>query len=191
MSGTLIPYHRWLKTHPGGSMDDYFTDVQGLTPYDKGTRLEPRPWIQRDPGLTPAMDLDDYGKVDFDNEESATEAIVYIEKRDPGYTLNVHNLSTQPLKVEMLEEGEPVPVIQPTEALRRNVQLTIDADVDPRVRDEVEVYYAENNRRAMILVPGEQHVRKQLLLFVTDVGEGEVISAYVKSWAAGVRETRL
>jgi hypothetical protein len=49
----------------------------GLTPYDTGDRLEPQPW-GRD------VDHGHYGKVDFDNEESATVATVWIEATGNG-----------------------------------------------------------------------------------------------------------
>jgi hypothetical protein len=49
----------------------------GLTPYDTGDRLEPQPW-GRD------VDHGHYGKVDFDNEESATVATVWIEATSTG-----------------------------------------------------------------------------------------------------------
>lgn len=101
-SNTLIPYHRWLKTHPGGTMDEYFTDVQGLTPYDKGTRLEPRTWVTSTAGVT-RDNADDFGKVDFDNEESSTVATLWIERQDDGsYTLKGY--TNQPLKIEVEEE---------------------------------------------------------------------------------------
>jgi hypothetical protein len=163
-----------------------------LTPYDTGERLEPKTWVTSTAGLT-RDNAEDFGKVDFDNEESATEAIVYIEKNQekPGYTLRAYNMGPEPLRLALEEEDRPAVVIQPTDKLREIVQDTIDADVDPRVRDEVQVYYSPNNREALILVPGEKHVRKQLLISVLDAGEGTTTSAYVKDWASDVRETRL
>ena len=52
------------------------------TPYDTGARLEPHPWV-RD-GITgheyqrPA-EADDYGRVDFDDDEGTTIATLHIE----------------------------------------------------------------------------------------------------------------
>lgn len=157
-----------------------------LTPYDTGKRLEPRPWLAQH-----RETADDWGKVDFDNEESATEAIVYIEKAEPGYALHVYNTGTQPLKLVLEEEDKPVPVIQPTEKLRENVQNMIANLSTETERIGAEVYWSDNDRRAMVLVPGETGYRKQLLIFVTDVGDGEPSSAYVKGWADGIRETRI
>lgn len=69
-----------------------------LTPYDTGKRLEPRQWEKRH-----FEDADDYGKVDFDNEESATIATLYIEREaDGSYTLRGY--TNEPLKVEIEEE---------------------------------------------------------------------------------------
>ncbi len=85
---------------------------------------------------------------------------------------------------EYLEAG-------PTQKLVENVKR-IRAEL-PRngTVDESEVYYSDNHHRAMILLPGEKHLRRQLLIYVTDVGDGEAVSAYVKSWAQGVRETEI
>lgn len=161
-----------------------------LTPYDTGQRLEPRPWL-----VQHRATRDDFGKVDFDNEESATQAIVYIEKNQdqqyhPGYTLRAYNMGPEPLRLALEEEDRPAVVIQPVEALRTIVEETI-AGMDPAVREEVEIYYSPNNHRALLLISGEEHVRKQLLIYLTDVGDGEPSSAYVKSWTTGIRETRL
>jgi hypothetical protein len=164
-----------------------------LTPYDRGDRLVPIPWVQEDARRYGTRPDDDWGKVDFDNEESGTEAVAYIEKNrdEPGYTLRVANMGIEPLRVVVMEDDKLAPVIQPTEALRRNVEQIRAQLPKNGTEDESVVYYSENNHRAMVLLHGEKHVRKQLLLFVTDVGDGEVISAYVKDWANGVRDTRI
>jgi hypothetical protein len=51
-----------------------------LTPYDTGARLEPKPWGK---GVEP----EHYGKVDFENDESATVATVHIGNTPSGYQL--------------------------------------------------------------------------------------------------------
>lgn len=163
-----------------------------LTPYDTGKRSQPKVWTSAHRDTE-----DDYGKVDFDDDAGGTVATLYIEKGDDGYALRGH--TDEYLTVEIEDQSfnfedphQPgMLVVQPTVALQTNVKETIAADLDPRVRDEAEVYWADNGRRAMILVPGEKHVRKQLLIMVTDVGDGEDSSAYVKDWADGVRETRI
>lgn len=69
-----------------------------LTPYDTGKRLEPHVWVPRDPGLPPAQDPDDYGRVDFDNEEGGTELTVHVDREDDG-TLTLHIHSADDIKV--------------------------------------------------------------------------------------------
>ena len=76
-------------------------------------------------------------------------------------------------------------------ALQANVEKVIAKLGTETERIGAEVYWADNEHRAMVLVPGEKHYRKQLLIFVTDVGDGEPSSAYVKGWGDGVKETRV
>lgn len=57
-----------------------------LTPFDTGERAEPKPWITgsnivRD-RATGVGEPDEYGKVDFDDDESRTVATVHVSK-DP------------------------------------------------------------------------------------------------------------
>jgi hypothetical protein len=58
-----------------------------LTPYDTGARLEPKPWVKDgytgDEYIRPVTP-DDYGKVDFDNEEGATKLTVWAEPGEDG-----------------------------------------------------------------------------------------------------------
>lgn len=63
--------------------------ADSLTPYDTGARLEPKPWVITDPGAEPGsviwkIDQDRYGRVDFDDNESATIATVWIERNELG-----------------------------------------------------------------------------------------------------------
>lgn len=61
-----------------------------LNPFDTGTRLEPQPWVRMAGGVWWAgsteegslrrADADDFGRVDFDDDEGATIAVVYIRK---------------------------------------------------------------------------------------------------------------
>lgn len=70
--------------------------TRALTPYDTGERLEPRLWVRggtlvgpyEGTSRGPARD-DDFGKVDFENDESTTVVTVYIERSGEGYTLHV------------------------------------------------------------------------------------------------------
>ncbi|MEA5456724.1 hypothetical protein SPF06_18530 [Sinomonas sp. JGH33] len=74
-----------------------------LTPYDRGDRLEPHPWV-RGPiahpttGLPRVVNSDDYGRVDFDDDEGATVLTAYVERSGDGYTLHLENVGA-PLTV--------------------------------------------------------------------------------------------
>jgi hypothetical protein len=69
-----------------------------LTPYDKGARAEPKVWEARH-----RESDDDFGKVDFDDDESSTVATLWIEKgADGGYTLKGY--ANVPLKVEVQQQ---------------------------------------------------------------------------------------
>jgi hypothetical protein len=79
--------------------------VKTLTPYDTGARLEPVPWVNpkaRTAGkeeVRPAEE-DDWGKVDFENDESATEVIIWVapmHQGDDGQIINVERMGEQPL----------------------------------------------------------------------------------------------
>ena len=61
-----------------------------LTPYDAGTRLEAKPWLPYGTKITEATPAENFGKVDFDDDESETVACAWIEKNADGtYTLHV------------------------------------------------------------------------------------------------------
>lgn len=69
-----------------------------LTPYDTGERLEPHRWRERPEAP------EDYGKVDFEDDESATVATLHFERTETGYRLVVE--CDQELDVQILN-GEP------------------------------------------------------------------------------------
>lgn len=75
-----------------------------LTPYDDGTRLEPHVWVRGDVatpgGLPRRTEEDDYGRVDFDDDEGRTVLTLYVERTTEGYTLHVENLSDA-LRIEV------------------------------------------------------------------------------------------
>lgn len=82
---------------------------QALTPYDTGERLEPHPWIS--PGSInaaqvvrgsigiPAPTFEDFGRVDFDDEEGRTVLTVYVDTDPHGYVLHIEDLTEDPLRV--------------------------------------------------------------------------------------------
>jgi hypothetical protein len=84
-----------------------------LTPYDTGKRLEPELWLKEGDSLD--RPAEDWGKVDFDDEESATVATLYIEKdADGSYALRGH--TNQALKVEIDDQSDgDEPVAAPDE----------------------------------------------------------------------------
>lgn len=69
-----------------------------ITPYDTGVRLEPKAWVRRALGrhytgkgpATRDSIEDDFGKVDFDNDESATQITVWAEVDPDTGKLTVH-----------------------------------------------------------------------------------------------------
>ena len=75
---------------------------RNLTPYDRGTRLEPQLWPLGD-------DPDSYGRVDFDDEESRTILTAYVEREGDGYAMHVHGMG-EPLSLVVDGGGRVVPV---------------------------------------------------------------------------------
>jgi hypothetical protein len=165
-----------------------------LTPYDTGTRLEPQPWqvqprnLEKDPAEAAR-----YGKVDFDNEESATFLTAYVERNEDGkgYTLHADVQSEGPLAVNLTVEGEEALLLQPSVALQQKVQQAIDELPTETERIESEVYWQQG--QALILVGGETGYRKQQAIIVYEPGYpfGDIMSAKVGKWADGVRDTRI
>lgn len=160
-----------------------------LTPYDTGERLSPIPWVQGEAKRRGTAKPDDYGKVDFDNDESSTAATLYIEKREGGYTLKGY--TNEPLDVDIDDQsGEDLlmPVFKPTATLQQKVKEVIDNLSTETEQIEAEVYWQW--QQALILVGGEKGYRKQQAIMVYDNGL-KPSSAIVKDWADGVRDTRV
>lgn len=68
-----------------------------VTPYDTGERLEPRPWVSRE---RPAQGDDDFGRVDFDDEEGHTVVTIHVRRRHPGaYMVRIDNLGLEHVEV--------------------------------------------------------------------------------------------
>lgn len=60
-----------------------------LNPYDTGERAEPKLWI-REGRERHGFDSDDFGRVDFDDDEGLTVATIHLSKRDDGgYTVHI------------------------------------------------------------------------------------------------------
>lgn len=74
-----------------------------LTPYDTGDRLEPHPWLRtaeqgRDPRTAEPQD---FGRVDFDDEEGRTVATVYVTRTPDGYALHVVDTGEELVSIEL------------------------------------------------------------------------------------------
>lgn len=71
-----------------------------LTPYDTGSRCEPKVWptptrllLERSTPAARLIEEDRFGKVDFEDDESRTVAVAYMERTDDG----THVLHVTPL----------------------------------------------------------------------------------------------
>lgn len=72
-----------------------------LTPYDKGTRLQPMPWHVQPRNLPDPEEADRYGKVDFDDDEGSTVATLWIERQeDNTYVLKGYSNNIMTIEVE-------------------------------------------------------------------------------------------
>lgn len=150
-----------------------------LTPYDTGDRLEPNSWL-------PGSDAD-YGKVDFENDESVPLLTLHISRdqnTSNGYILNIENVETD---LTVAGDQNAPKLVAPSKRLQEQVQEVLEGLRTKIEQDEAEVYWKHNE--ALILVPGEKHVRKQQLILVN--ADTPVLSAKVRSWAMGVRDTRI
>jgi len=58
-----------------------------LTPYDTGQRLQPEVWVTPDRRRPEEHDPDRYGRVDFNNDENATDVTVWVERGESGGTV--------------------------------------------------------------------------------------------------------
>ena len=77
-----------------------------LTPYDTGDRLEARPWIPYGTEVTDSTPADNFGKVDFDDDEGMTQAVVSSQRLDDGYMLIIEDLVTEETHLVYLKREE-------------------------------------------------------------------------------------
>lgn len=158
-----------------------------LTPYDTGQRAEPKVWEDRH-----RESADDYGKVDFNAEDDYTIATLHIEKGEDGsYTLGGYANEALKVDIDFQDNSDEVVLIQPSAALQAKVKETIDDLSTETERIGAEVYWQQG--QALVLVPGETGYRKQQAIIVYEPGYsgGDTMSAIVKGWATGVRDTRI
>lgn len=78
-----------------------------LTPYDRGERLVPLPWVLADPRRPVEHDEDRYGRVDFDDDTSTTILNVYVSRDERGeHTVHITTMGEEPVPVVL--NGEPL-----------------------------------------------------------------------------------
>lgn len=65
-----------------------------LTPYDTGSRLEARSWIPYGTNVSEVTPAENFGKVDFDDDEGGTVAVIYMERSADGkFVVHIQPLS--------------------------------------------------------------------------------------------------
>lgn len=77
--------------------------MRELTPYDTGAVLEPKPWMSV--RTTP---VENYGKVDFENDEGGTDLTIRATRNPDNSRLQVEILCHTGEEVEVNVEGEDV-----------------------------------------------------------------------------------
>lgn len=67
--------------------------AQQLSPYDTGQRHVAHPWIPYGASVSASMPAENFGKVDFDDDEGSTTAVVHLERNESGrYLLHIQPL---------------------------------------------------------------------------------------------------
>ena len=117
--------------------------MTSLTPYDTGDRLEPKLWTS---GINAAAPADEYGRVDFENDEGSTQFALHFERyNDHGYRLMIESLCGAPLLVSVDDgsllvehRGKPwVPHLVATAVERMGETLTETVHADPHALNEL------------------------------------------------------
>lgn len=162
-----------------------------LTPYDTGDKLQPHLWsVNRWETV-----VENFGKVDFETEEGTTALTVHAARNedrnkggDASYTLHIVNHGVD-LAVES-DEKDAV-ILAPSRALREAVLEVVNSLGTEIEKQEAEVFWSVH--QAMVIVPGEEGVRKQQAIIVNETRERriDIMSATVGPWSAGVKETRI
>lgn len=85
-----------------------------LTPYDTGARCEPKVWLPHGTTVTEATPAENFGKVDFDDDEAHTVATIHLEcSADGRYTVHVlSHVEDAEIKLELGLRDGPV-LVQP------------------------------------------------------------------------------
>jgi hypothetical protein len=77
-----------------------------LTPYDTGEILEPKLWLKEESQFKGITASAEFGRVDFENDESNTEFTVWFERTDDGYRMHVitHSGTAPQISLEGVDE---------------------------------------------------------------------------------------
>jgi hypothetical protein len=101
--------------------------MRELTPYDTGERLEPSAWVSPDRRRPAEDERDRYGKVDFDNDESATIVVIHVERKDGKHTVVIDPMGDSD-EIEIIFNGDRmVPVATPEPAPAVSTTRSSDA----------------------------------------------------------------
>ncbi|WP_424863002.1 hypothetical protein [Streptomyces sp. MMS24-I29] len=77
-------------TQPKNGTEPAHEPRSKLSPYDTGDRCEPKSWIPYGTTVTKAIPAEDFGKVDFDDDEGRIVCVVHVERRaDGGHVVHV------------------------------------------------------------------------------------------------------
>lgn len=107
-----------------------------LTPYDRGSRLEPHAWVRGDtasPGGLPRRAVEaDYGRVDFDSDDGTTILTLYVGRGDNGYELVIDQHSDAYLHVVGANEPPvlPGPGAELDPEYRARQMMLLDAGIE-------------------------------------------------------------
>lgn len=73
-----------------------------LTPYDTGVRCEAKAWLPYGTKVNESTPAENFGKVDFDDNEGGTVAVVHLERGADGkYTLHLDNLGEDEITIQI------------------------------------------------------------------------------------------
>lgn len=153
---------------------------QNLTPYDTGERFQPRVWV-----ASPTRP-DSYGRVDFENDEGATDLTVFAGVRDGRVVLEVEATRD----IDVIVDGTsmlPVPAETGPRMIslpESNVRVLLDAldDAVDYWEDWEQQYdlhevYDEDDLAAAAQRRADQAAARELLVAEIDELESQTVRA--------------
>jgi hypothetical protein len=117
-----------------------------LTPYDQGTVLEPRTWVTSSSGVTrDGGNIDDFGRVDFDNDEGSTEfaGLRILPDREHVHATLEFSTSLGSVTIDCLDPGIRLLIAfkqdedtreRAVERAQRAIDIIADRGEDPSVQ---------------------------------------------------------